>query len=243
MAEVNPIHHKKIAIVIPAAGFGRRMGGKIAKQFIEVGGKSILAHTIEKFQTWAKEYRYRTVILIPLSEGMGLPKNVVGDNIFPCLGGKERADSVANALETLEGLEKLGGLENVDWVMVHDAARPLVAVSDIEKLYQVVKNDAVGGILAEKITSTVKRVQAGQITETVCREDLWLAQTPQCFRFELLKQSLAGNRSQLTDESSGIEAMGLSPKIIQGSRENIKITTPEDLNYFINKIQQAEDKS
>ncbi len=240
MAEVVSTQQKKIAIVIPAAGFGKRLGSEIAKQFIEVGGKSILAHTIENFQTWAKKYQYSTVILVALSEGVKLPKDIVGDNVFPCLGGKERADSVANALMALEQFE---GLDNIDWVMVHDAARPLVAVEDIEKLYQAVKEDDVGGILAEKVTSTVKRVKNQQIVETVCREDLWLAQTPQCFRFALLKQSLHGDCSQLTDEASGIEAMGLSAKIIEGSRENIKITTPEDLDYFINKIQQIESQS
>lgn len=226
MAETT---EKTIAVIIPAAGFGLRMGHRVAKQFMQVKGKTVLAHTVDKIQTWAKQYHHDIVIMVALSSDVELPADVLG--VQTCLGGKERADSVANAL--LE-IEKTG---NFTWAMVHDAARPMVAVADIEKLYQAIKDDEVGGILAKKVNATVKRVSGDKITATVPREDLWLAQTPQMFRFALLQQSLQGQRAGLTDEASGIENMGLVAKIIEGGRDNVKITTPEDLHYFIQQLQ------
>ncbi|PIE46160.1 MAG: 2-C-methyl-D-erythritol 4-phosphate cytidylyltransferase [Gammaproteobacteria bacterium] len=228
-----------VAIIIPAAGFGTRMGQGIAKQFITVRGKTILARTVDKMQLWAKHYQHNTVIMVALSQGVVLPADVVG--VHTCLGGKERADSVANALAAVADLADKGKLSTTPkWAMVHDAARPLVSIEDIEKLYQTLKYDKVGGILAEKITATVKRAEGQIITATVPREDLWLAQTPQLFRFALLRQSLQqslqARRDHLTgdpptDEASAIEAMGLEVKIIEGSRYNIKITVPEDLLF------------
>lgn len=226
MAETT---EKTIAVIIPAAGFGLRMGHRVAKQFMQVKGKTVLAHTVDKIQTWAKQYHHDIVIMVALSSDVELPADVLG--VQTCLGGKERADSVANALSEIE---KTG---NFNWAMVHDAARPMVAVADIEKLYQAIKDDEVGGILAKKVNATVKRVSGDKITATVPREDLWLAQTPQMFRFALLQQSLQGQRSGLTDEASGIENMGLVAKIIEGGRDNVKITTPEDLHYFIQQLQ------
>ncbi len=223
-----------IAVIIPAAGFGKRMGGDVAKQFLSVAGKTILAHTVDKIQTWAKHYQHNIIIMIALSDGVDLPSDIANtDNIITCIGGKERADSVANALSVLADTFTDNPPQ---WAMVHDAARPLVDIDDIEKLYQALKDDDIGGILAEKITATVKKAHhtstGNIITDTVPRDDLWLAQTPQLFRFDLLKKSLQGERQYLTDEASGIEAMGLSVKIIEGNRNNIKITTPDDLTFF-----------
>ncbi|PID66482.1 MAG: 2-C-methyl-D-erythritol 4-phosphate cytidylyltransferase [Gammaproteobacteria bacterium] len=226
MASTTPI-----AVIIPAAGFGQRMSSDTAKQFIRVAGKTILAHTVDKIHAWAKGYHHHVIIMVALSEGVRLPADVTG--VHTCTGGQERADSVANALDTLADLHPT---HPPQWVMVHDAARPLVCIEDIEKLYQHLKNNAIGGILAEKITATVKKVDGDIITATVPRQDLWLAQTPQLFRFELLQQALQGQRSHLTDEASAIEAMGLPVKIIEGSRNNIKITVAEDLHFFSEQI-------
>lgn len=231
----------KFAVIIPAAGFGKRMGHEIAKQFIKVGGKTILAHTVIKIQTWASHYQHDVMIMVALSNGVNLPADVIangltdGFKVKTCVGGKERADSVANALSALENIGQF------DWAMVHDAARPLVAIENIEKLYQTLKDDNIGGILAEKVTATVKQAkqnhsEVNTIITTLPREDLWLAQTPQLFRFALLKRSLQEPRHSLTDEASGIERLGYAPKIIEGNRNNIKITTPEDLLYFTQRI-------
>ncbi len=213
-----------IAIVIPAAGFGKRMHSDIAKQFMVVGGKSVLAHSVDKMLAWAQHYQHSVSLMVALSANSKLPDDV--HNVHTCPGGQERADSVANALAALEKIGKF------DWVMVHDAARPLVAIADVEKLYQGVKTDAVGGILAEKVTATVKRTtltdSGPEITATLPRDDLWLAQTPQLFRFALLQRALSAEHTLLTDEASAIEALGLAPKIIAGSRDNLKITTTDD---------------
>lgn len=224
-----------IAVIIPAAGFGKRLGSPVAKQFLMVAGQSVLAHTVNKVHAWAQHYDHDIIIMVALSANSQLPNDVEG--VHTCLGGKERADSVANALSALAHLRVF------EWVMVHDAARPLIDTANIETLYQTLKQDSVGGILAEKVTATVKRASANNqgyaISATVPREDLWLAQTPQLFRFELLQQALSGGtRSHLTDEASAIEALGFYPKIVEGSRHNIKITTPDDWDsvqrYFDN---------
>ncbi len=141
-----------IAVIIPAAGFGKRMGGDIAKQFITVGGKTILAHTVDKIQAWAKHYQHNIIIMIAISDGVELPTDVCTDkgntdNIMTCIGGKERADSVANALSVITEQFTDSNTNNLPkWAMVHDAARPLVDIDDIEKLYQALKDDDIGGI-------------------------------------------------------------------------------------------------
>ncbi len=213
----------KLAVIVPAAGFGRRMGTEVAKQFIEVGGKTLLAHSVDKLQQWAEFYGHDITLVVALSKGTTLPKKI--DKVETCVGGETRADSVANALKYLD--EK----GDFTWAIVHDAARPLVDIAAIERLFQAVKNDPAGGILAEKVTATVKRADGDKIVATVPRENLWLAQTPQLFRFHLLSEALAGERAHLTDEASAIEALGYAPKVVVGNRENIKITTPDDLAY------------
>lgn len=223
---------KSIAVIIPAAGFGRRMGADIAKQFINVGGRTILSHTVKQLQTWGQRYQHSMTIIVALSAGARLPDDV--DDVLTCVGGETRADSVAHALQALDNVGEF------DWAMVHDAARPLVDVADIEKLYDTLKDDNVGGILAEKIVATVKKAQHNAITETIPRDDLWLAQTPQMFRFSLLQQSLRGQRGGLTDEASGIEKMGLVPKIVEGNRNNIKITTTQDLRFFEHMVGEQQ---
>lgn len=223
--------YQTTAIVIPAAGVGRRMSTSTPKQFIRVGGKTILAHTVDKFHQWAKIYGHPIIIVIALSKGEQLPDDV--QNAIACEGGEMRADSVYAAMTTLHKVL------HCDWVMVHDAARPLVDPRDIENLYQTLKNEPIGGILAEKVTATVKRACNNKIIETIPREDLYLAQTPQMFRFKLLLNALSAERAHLTDEASAIEALGHQPKIVIGSADNIKITHPEDLVFFEQKIKST----
>lgn len=224
MGQLMPNQASTIAVVIPAAGFGTRLGSPIAKQFLVAGGKTVLAHTVDKIHAWAQHYHHNITVMVALSAGSELPADVQG--VQTCIGGKERADSVKNALAALV----MQG--HFDWAMVHDAARPLVRISDIENLYQTLKNDEIGGILAEKVTATVKRASnddpVPHCQATLPRDNLWLAQTPQLFRFTLLQQALNNESSAMTDEASAIEALGLHPKIIAGSRENIKITTADD---------------
>ena len=139
-------------------------------------------------------------------------------------GGETRRDSVYNALVAAMGL-----VEADDWMLVHDAARPCVPRGDVEKLLREVGDEGVGGILALPIAETVKRVVDGMVRATEDRAQLWLAQTPQLFRAGLLLRALERAKTTPTDEASAVEQMGLKPRVVSGSRENLKVTWPEDL--------------
>ena len=164
-------------------------------------------------------------------------------------GGATRRESVCNGL-----VAAMAAVDADDWVLVHDAARPCLPQADLERLIDEVKDDAVGGLLALPVTDTVKRaradagarveaesaVRAGlagvRVAATEAREQLWLAQTPQMFRAGLLAEALRDARGTLTDEASAVEAMGLQPKLVTGSRRNFKVTFAEDLavaEYFL----------
>jgi 2-C-methyl-D-erythritol 4-phosphate cytidylyltransferase len=121
-----------------------------------------------------------------------------------------------------------------DWVLVHDAARPCLPPADLARLYEECRNDEIGGILALPIAETVKRAGkdeggAARIAGTEDRAQLWLAQTPQMFRVGLLAQALQHAKGTITDEASAVEQLGLKPRLVPGSRENLKVTWPEDL--------------
>jgi len=144
-------------------------------------------------------------------------------------GGETRRDSVYNGL-----VAAMAALEADDWVLVHDAARPCLPRKDLEALIRETHNDEVGGILALPVAETVKKVakdEAGaqRISRTEDRSQLWLAQTPQMFRAGLLMQALQRAKGTPTDEAAAVEQLGLKPRLIAGSRENLKVTWPEDL--------------
>jgi len=141
-------------------------------------------------------------------------------------GGATRRDSVLNGLRAM-------GVDNKDWVLVHDAARPCLSASDLKKLLEQGQGDAIGAILALPVAETVKSAakdEAGtqRVAATQDRSQLWLAQTPQMFRAGMLTQALAAC-PEATDESAAMERMGLRPRLVPGSRENLKVTYPEDL--------------
>ena len=125
-----------------------------------------------------------------------------------------------------EDLNAQGG--NDDLILVHDAVRPCVRVSDIERLVGLARIHPEGALLAVPVIDTLKRVHAQSVVETVDRSELWQAQTPQVFRFELLKRALL-TTSAATDEASAVEALGIMPRICRGRADNLKITTSEDL--------------
>ncbi len=139
-------------------------------------------------------------------------------------GGGSRRDSVYNGL-----VASHDEVNADDWVLVHDAARPCLPESDLKALVSECENDAVGGILAIPASDTVKSVAQDRIVATEDRTKLWLAQTPQMFRAGLLLQALQRARGAVTDEASAVEQMGLKPRVVAGSRENIKVTWPDDL--------------
>ncbi len=144
-------------------------------------------------------------------------------------GGATRAESVHNGL-----IAAMAAIDADDWVLVHDAARPCLPRADLERLIAECSGDAIGGILALPVADTVKRIakdEAGiaRIARSEDRSQLWLAQTPQMFRVGLLAQALHAATGEVTDEASAVEQLGLQPRLVLGSRRNIKVTYLEDL--------------
>ncbi len=212
--------------VVPAAGVGKRMGGQIPKQYLEMAGKPVLQHTLERLLS----VRRIAGVVVALSpdDGYWADLPVAGDcRIRIAAGGQERADSVLSALDTLNEQAQAD-----DWVLVHDAARPCVRPADIDRLMDSLAHHAVGGILAVPVSDTLKRVESLAITATVDRALIWRAQTPQMFRLNGLRQALIQARELgrvVTDEASALELQGYHPGIVEGRADNIKITRPEDM--------------
>lgn len=217
--------------VIPAAGIGARMAADRPKQYLKLGGQTLLEHSLDGFLDH------------PTLNGVVV--SVADDDPFwptlPCAshprirrarGGRERADSVLNALLLLHAQ----GAEDDDWVLVHDAARPNLARSDLDKLLCELADDPVGGLLAVPARDTLKRASVdGRVSTTVDRSTIWQAYTPQMFRLGLLHRALAEclvAEVAVTDESSAIEWAGYAPRLIEGRSDNIKVTRPEDLEWL-----------
>lgn len=217
-------------VVVPAAGVGRRFGGDTPKQYQQLLGKPVIEHTLERLLE-LKDAQI-VVALSPVDTQWQQLSVFQSPCIQTALGGEERADSVRLALESLQGKA-----EQDDWVLVHDVARPCVRVKDIENLLTQLASHTVGGILATPVSDTVKRVlkrtaHQSDIDSTEDRSQLWAAQTPQMFRYALLLESLltaVKQQHQPTDESAAIEQLGYTPSVVEGSRDNIKITRLEDM--------------
>ena len=218
-------------LVIPAAGIGARMAADRPKQYLQVAGRSILEHTLQRF---LDHPALRGVVVSLAADDPYWPALAVASDprIRRAAGGRERADSVLAGLETL----KNEGAADDDWVLVHDAARPNLAVEDLQRLLDSLADDPVGGLLAVPARDTLKRAGAdGRVQETVDRSVIWQAYTPQMFRLGALRQALAqALRAQvaITDEASAMEWAGLAPRLVEGRADNLKVTRPEDLQYL-----------
>ncbi len=210
--------------LLPAAGVGARMAVGTPKQYLPLGGKPMLRHALDAFEACAAIAR--TYIVVSAADDQ-IDAVVVGTNaaLLRC-GGATRMESVRNGLAAMAG-----ELHDEDWVLVHDAARPGLNVALIEKLLAEVGDDAVGGLLALPVVDTVKRAARAALS-TVPRDDLWLAQTPQMFRYGLLRRALDGaaDPAAITDDASAIEALGLAPKLVQGHPCNLKVTLASDID-------------
>ncbi|QFT23138.1 2-C-methyl-D-erythritol 4-phosphate cytidylyltransferase [Pseudomonas sp. THAF187a] len=218
-------------LVIPAAGIGARMAADRPKQYLQVAGRSILEHTLQRF---LDHPALRGVVVSLAADDPYWPALAVASDprIRRAAGGRERADSVLAGLETL----KNEGAADDDWVLVHDAARPNLALEDLQRLLDSLADDPVGGLLAVPARDTLKRAGAdGRVQETVDRSVIWQAYTPQMFRLGALRQALAqALRAQvaITDEASAMEWAGLAPRLVEGRADNLKVTRPEDLQYL-----------
>jgi 2-C-methyl-D-erythritol 4-phosphate cytidylyltransferase len=211
--------------VVPAAGVGKRMQADRPKQYLPLAGKTVIEHTLSRL---LNSGAFQAVAVAISEEDPYWPELEISQNpkVITAPGGKERADSVLSALKSLQDKAD----EN-DWVLVHDAARPCLTSSDIHLQIEILKNDAVGGILALSSHDTLKHVDGDTITATVDRKHIWRALTPQMFKYGMLRNALQqteGNPA-ITDEASALELLGFKPKIVEGRPDNIKITRPEDL--------------
>lgn len=217
--------------VIPAAGIGARMAADRPKQYLQLGRQTILEHSLDCF---LDHPTLKGVVVSVAEEDPYWPGlRCANDPRIQCAaGGRERADSVLNALLLLHAQ----GAADDDWVLVHDAARPNLARSDLDKLLSELADDPVGGLLAVPARDTLKRADAtGRVSATVDRTTVWQAYTPQMFRFGMLHRALAEclvADVAVTDESSAIEWAGHAPRLIEGRSDNIKVTRPEDLEWL-----------
>lgn len=203
------------------------------KQYLPLAGRPMLYHAIKCVALPPVETVF--VVLAPGDAWFSTYDwSEFGSVLEPLYcGGETRRDTVRNGLGAA-----MDAVDTDDWVLVHDAARPCLPRADLERLIVQVKDDAVGGLLALPVTDTVKRVAfdtaAGvqppaRVAATQDRSLLWLAQTPQMFRAGLLGEALRQAKDAVTDEASAVEQMGLHPRLVAGSRWNMKVTYPDDL--------------
>jgi 2-C-methyl-D-erythritol 4-phosphate cytidylyltransferase len=215
--------------LIPAAGAGSRFRGDVPKQYLPLAGRPMLWHSVKSLCAAPIENVF--VVLAPEDRQFaGFDWSAFAGRLEPLYcGGETRRDSVYNGM-----VAAMAAVDADDWVLVHDAARPCLPRQDLDNLIRETRDDRIGGILALPVADTVKRVakdEAGaqRVAGTEDRSQLWLAQTPQMFRCGLLVEALREAKHAVTDEASAVEQMGLRPRLVAGSRENIKVTFPEDL--------------
>ena len=217
-----------IFALIPAAGSGARFARGTPKQYARLAGHAMLWHAVRA--VCVPQVLAVFVVLAANDEQFAREDwSALGDKVQPLYcGGDTRRDSVLNGLAAV-----LGDVDADDWLLVHDAARPCLAAADLRRLIAEGEGEAIGAILALPVPDTVKRAgedEAGvpRVAATEDRTRLWLAQTPQMFRAGLLLEALS-QAPHTTDEASAVEALGLRPRLVLGSRGNLKVTYPEDL--------------
>ncbi|WP_428603229.1 2-C-methyl-D-erythritol 4-phosphate cytidylyltransferase [Sedimenticola sp.] len=213
--------------IVPAAGVGRRMGSTLPKQYLTLHGGLVIDHALATLVAHPTIIRV-IVAISALDEWWAETTHARHLRVQRVTGGKERADSVLNGLLALEQ-----EADPMDWVLVHDAARPCLHPNDLNNLIAQLASHPIGGLLAAPLSDTVKRADdTGRVLETLPREQLWRAFTPQMFRYGALRQALQQARADnrcVTDEASAIELAGNVPQLVEGRSDNIKITRPEDL--------------
>lgn len=222
--------------IVPAAGVGKRVGGPVPKQYLDLNGRPLIEWTLRRL-LGLEELQQVTVVIS--AEDEYWPDLAIRNDsrIQTADGGKERCHSVLNGLDSLANQAAAD-----DWVLVHDAARPCVRIADIRRLIDAAMAANQGGILAMPVRDTIKNsTKNNKIENTVDRSSLWHAFTPQLFRYAELRQALQSaidGDFQVTDEASAMEHAGRQPILVEGASDNIKVTLPEDLalaSYFLTK--------
>ncbi|MEM8864726.1 MAG: 2-C-methyl-D-erythritol 4-phosphate cytidylyltransferase [Planctomycetota bacterium] len=213
----------KFAVIIVAAGKSTRFGGAYKKPFAPLAGRAVWLHSAERFMN--RDDVARVIVVVSEEDREEFNRkfgaNVAILGLSVCNGGAERADSVAAGLALVE---------DADFVAIHDAARPCVTDKEIDRLFAKVKETG-AGLLATPVASTLKRATGEQtVEETVPRQGLWAAQTPQAFRRDWLEAAYQQpERSQATDDAQLVEQLGHPVSLVEGSSLNLKITTRADL--------------
>ena len=212
--------------LVPCAGIGARAGVALPKQYADVAGRAMVAHTLDAL---ARVARIEATLVVLAPDDDLFERRVPGfAGRVARVGGATRARSVANGVAELLA----HGAHADDWVLVHDAARCLVRPEWIERLIDACARDAVGGLLALPLADTLKEERlegdVARVAATLQRRGKWAAQTPQMFRCGTLARALAAAGDDATDESSAVEALGLAPRLVRGSVGNLKVTWPED---------------
>jgi 2-C-methyl-D-erythritol 4-phosphate cytidylyltransferase len=215
--------------VVPAAGRGSRFGGDMPKQYLNIAGRPMIEHSLRAL-LGHPDVDGVMVALAPDDPWWGGWRYLENKPIYTCIGGAERADSVLAALQALPAT-----VSEEQWILVHDAARPCLRGVDLTRLLAIGQADPIGAILAAPVRDTLKRAEEGEdqrIARTEPRERLWRALTPQLFRrgglIRALQSAMRGGLP-VTDEAMAMEAIGLKPRLVEGSDDNIKVTTPADV--------------
>jgi len=228
--------------VIPAAGTGTRMGGDIPKQYLPLAGRTVIEHVLDVFLSHPRI----AGMSVAISEADAFWRQyLLRSHVKPvriARGGVHRVHSVLNTLQSLQQ-----ELHAQDWVLVHDAVRPCLHASDLDRLMEILRQDPVGGILATPLVDTVKSVDPEQrISATPARQNLWRAFTPQMFRYGPLMDALdaALKRGEApTDEAAAMESAGHTVRVVEGRSDNIKITRPADLALAEAILSQSGGRS
>ena len=216
-----------VVAIIVAAGSGNRFGSKTPKQFLELAGKPVIFHTLKRFDD--SPSIDRIVLVLPPPSTNGFLEQAAKHNLQKLksvvAGGATRIESVWNGFKTINSNE-------AQIVAVHDGARPLVTIAEIERTIKKAQETGAACLVAP-VTDTIKEIASdGKILRTINRNLLRRALTPQCFSYELLRRAFSEtdvSNEQSTDESLLIEKLGQRVSIVEGSSRNIKITVPEDL--------------
>lgn len=243
--------------LVPCAGVGSRSGAPLPKQYVDVAGAPLVAHTLAALDA-VPRLRATLVVLAPDDDRFQalVPQHVGTRRWVARCGGATRAQTV---LQGLAELQRRGATPD-DWVLVHDAARCLLRPAWVDRLIDACLHDAVGGLLALPLADTLKQARAGtgesaapaaggaappgplqgpRVATTVDRQDKWAAQTPQMFRLGMLASALHSAGAAVTDESSALEACGLAPRLVIGALENLKVTWPEDFELAARLLGSA----
>ncbi|MEM6469917.1 MAG: 2-C-methyl-D-erythritol 4-phosphate cytidylyltransferase [Planctomycetota bacterium] len=233
-AKISPA---SMAVIVPAAGSGRRFGDRRNKLFAILDGKPLWMHSILTLSS--NQVVGRIVLAVAPTDEPTFSEQAAQLNVPIAvdivLGGEERLDSVNAALSHV--VEK----DAIRWVAVHDAARPLVSAEDLDRVFAKAAESG-AAILAEPVASTVKRTRNGGVScETLDRSELWLAQTPQVFRKDILARAYERHRGRhATDDAELVSRGGVNVAIVAGSTSNLKITFPSDLAIAESILQQRQ---